>query len=103
MTAEHDNNNDITFQNGGPKLYEFIDSLLKEELYAEGRRRSVDLGNAPPRKKRKYQQNDARIEQIVRRYEDCKAEQVDLLDDDWENGTLKYLRTIGHSARGNFV
>ena len=62
-----------------------------------------DLGNEPPKKKRNYRQNDIRIERIVRRYDEYKAEQEEALEGDWESGTLKYLRTLGHSARGIFI
>ena len=82
-----------------PNLFEFLDSLQKEELYAESRRRGVDLGNEPPKKKRKYRQNDIRIERIVRRYTEYVAEQGDALEGDWDAGILKYLRTLGRSGR----
>ena len=86
-----------------PNVFEFLDSLLKEELYAESRRRGVDLGNEPPKKKRKYRQNDIRIERIVRRYDEYKVKQEGPLEGDWGVGILKYLRTLGHSATGIFI
>ena len=86
-----------------PNLFEFLDSLRKEELYAESRRRGVDLGNEPPKKKRKYLLNDVRISRIVGRYAEYKAEQDEALEGDWDSGTLKYLLTLGHSGRGIFV
>ena len=85
-----------------PNLYEFLEALLKEELYAESKRLSVDVGEPPERKKRKYLRNDARIERIVGRYTEYKDEQEGLLEGDWDNGLLKYLKTLGHSARGVF-
>ena len=81
----------------------FLESLTKEDRYAESRRRLADLGEGPARKKRKYLQNDARIERIVGRYEDYKEAQEDALDGDWQVGVLKYLLTLGHSARGVFL
>ena len=85
-----------------PNLYEFLDALLKEELYADSKRRSVDVGEPPERKKRKYLRNDVRIERVVSRYAEYKEEQADVLDGNWDNGLLKYLMTLGHSARGIF-
>ena len=82
-----------------PNLYVFLTALAKEERYAASKRRAVDLGQEPARKKRKYVQNDIRIERIVRRYTEYVAEQEDTLEGDWDAGTLKYLRTLGHSAR----
>ena len=61
------------------------------------------MGNEPPKKTRKYQQNDIRIERIVRRYDEYQGEQEEALGGDWELGRLKYLRTLGHSARGIFI
>ena len=66
-------------------------------------RRLADLGEGPARKKRKYLQNDACIERIVGRYEECKEAQKDVLDGDWQEGLLKYLLTLGHSARSVFL
>ena len=82
-----------------PNLHVFLEALRKEDVYAESRRRAVDLGGAPARKRRKYIQNDIRIERITRRYEEYKEEQEGALEGDWDVGTLKYLRTLGHSAR----
>ena len=42
-----------------PNLHLFLDALYKEDQYAESMRRSADLGEGPPRKKRKYVLNDA--------------------------------------------
>ena len=67
------------------------------------RRRLVDLGESPPRKKRKFVQNDDRIERVVRRYQEYKEEQQDVLDGDWDAGFLKYLKTLGQSTSGNFL
>ena len=67
-------------------------------MYAESKRRDIDLGAAPARKRRKYAQNNTRIERIVRRYDEYKTEQ-EALDGDWDSGILKYLRSLGHSAR----
>ena len=78
-------------------------SLVKEERYADSRRRLVDLGQGPSRKKRKYIQNDERIERIVGRYTEYKDEQEDALEGDWDAGILKYMRTLGHSARSVFL
>ena len=79
------------------------ESLSKEERHAESRRRLADLGEVPARKKRKYLQNDARIERIVGRYDEYKEVQEDALDGDWQEGLLKYLLTLGRSARGVFL
>ena len=76
----------------------FLEALQKEEGYAESIRRLADLGQGPPRKKRKYAQNNARIERIVGRYAEYKAEQDGVLDGDWDAGLLKYLKTLGHST-----
>ena len=81
----------------------FLDALYKEEQYAESIRRSVDLGEGPPRKKRKYVQNDARIRRIVGRYGEYVEEQEDLEDNDWNGGILKYLRTLGYSSSRIFI
>ena len=69
----------------------------------KSRRRPADLGEGPARKKRKYLQNDGRIERIVDRYEESKEAQEDVLDGDWQGGLLKYLLSLGHSARGVFL
>ena len=71
----------------------------KEEQYAESRRKLISLGDAPPRNKLKYRQNDVRIERVVLMYSEYIDAQESLLDGDWDNGLLKYLKTIGYSAR----
>ena len=86
-----------------PNLHLFLDALYKEEQYAESMRRSVDLGEGPPRKKRKYVLNDARIRRIVSRYGEYVDEQEDLDDNDWNGGILKYLRTLGSSSSRIFI
>ena len=45
-----------------PNLHVFLSALQKEEVYAESRRRDIDLGEGPVRKRRKYAQNNTRIE-----------------------------------------
>ena len=77
--------------------------MQKEEEYSEKMRRFVDLGEGPPLKRRKYVQNDARIERIVGRYSEYREAEADLLEGDWEGGLLKYMRTLGHSSRRIFV
>ena len=82
-----------------PNLHVFLETLQKEEEYAESIWRLADLGEGPPLKKRKYAQNNARIERTVgRRYAEYKAEQEGVLDGDWDAGLLKYLKTLGHST-----
>ena len=76
----------------------FLEALQKEEEYAESIKRLVVLGEGPARKKRKYAQNDARIESIVGRYAEYKDEQEDTLEGDLDGGFLKYLKTPGHST-----
>ena len=76
----------------------FLEALQKEEEYAESTRRLADLGAEPPRKKRRYVQNNTRIERVVGRYAEYKAEQEGVLDGDWDAGFLKYLKTLGHST-----
>ena len=56
------------------------------------------MGAEPPRKKRRYVQNNTRIERVVGRYAEYKAEQEGVLDGDWDAGFLKYLKTLGHST-----
>ena len=82
-----------------PNLFVFLTALGKEEKYAASKRRAVALGEEPDRKRRKYVQNDRRIERIVSRYAEYQEEQGDALEGDWEAGTLKYLVSLGHSAR----
>ena len=86
-----------------PNLYVFLEALQKEEEYSEKMRRCVDLGEGPPRRKRKYEENDARIERIVRRYREYREAEGDLLEGDWNGGLLKYMRTLGHSSRRVFI
>ena len=81
-----------------PNLHVFLNALLKEEEYSESTRRAIDLGEEPPRKRRKYIRNDVRIERVVRRFQEYKEAQEDLLDGDWADGILKSLRTLGHSS-----
>ena len=76
----------------------FLEALQKEEEYAESTRRLADLGAEPQRKKRRYVQNNTRIERVVGRYAEYKAEQEGALDGDWDAGFLKYLKTLGHST-----
>ena len=83
-----------------PNICSFMESLAIEERYSEGQRRIADLGNPPPKKKKCYAQNDARLEQLVRRLQDITETEAE--DDPWSGGYLKYLRTVGHSARGLF-
>ena len=85
-----------------PNLHEFLDALMEEERYSEGRRQAIDLGEEPTRKKKKYAENDTRIERIVGRYGTYKEEQDNRQGGDWDAGLLKYMRTIGHAARGIF-
>ena len=82
-----------------PNLFVFLSALRKEEVYAESKRRDVDLGAASARKKRKYAQNNTRNERIVRRYGEYKTEQEEALEGDCDRGILKHLRPLGHSAR----
>lgn len=82
-----------------PNIWEFLAVLTKEDQYAESKRTLISLGNEPPRKKLKYRQNDAKIDRIVLRYGEYLDAQEGLLDGDWDNGLLKYLRTLGYSAR----
>ena len=77
--------------------------MQKEEKYAESRRQLADLGDGPVRKKRKFLQNDARIERVVGRYGEYKEAQQDAFDGDWREGLLMYMLTLGHSARGVFL
>ena len=56
--------------------------MQKEEKYAESRRQLADLGDGPVRKKRKFLQNDVRIERVVVRYGEYKEAQEDALDGD---------------------
>ena len=81
-----------------PNLHVFLEALLKEEEYSESSRRAIDLGEEPPRKKRKYIRNDVRIERVVRRFQEYKEAQEDVLEGDWDDGILKYLKTLGHSS-----
>ena len=81
-----------------PNLHVFLGALLNEEEYSESSRRSIDLGEDPPRKKRKYVRNDVRIERVVRRFQEYKEAQGDVLDGNWNGGILKYLKTLGHSS-----
>ena len=59
----------------------------------------ISLGNEPPRKKLKYRQNDGSIERLVLRYSEYIEAQEDLLDGDWDNGLLEYIKTLGYSSR----
>ena len=70
-----------------------------EEQYVESKRTLISLGSEPPRKRLKYRQNDDRIERIVLRYSEYIEAQEGLLDGDWDNGLLKYVKTLGYSAR----
>ena len=60
-----------------PNLYVYLTALAKEGRYAANRRGAFDLGEEPARKKRKYVQNDMRIERIVRRYTEYASDQDD--------------------------
>ena len=85
-----------------PNIYAFLDTLKEEDRYAEARRRAVDLGQPPPLKRRRYRQNDDRLLSLTRRYNDIAEEDDPEELDVWKKGVLKYLRLIGHSARGIF-
>ena len=82
-----------------PNIWEFLTVLCTEEQYAESKRTLISLGNEPPRKRLRYRQNDDRIERIVLRYSEYIEAQEGLLDGDWNNGLLKYVKTLGYSAR----
>ena len=89
-----------TYWKEAPKNFQFYGKLGIEERYSEGQRRIVDLGNPPPKKKKCYAQSDARLEQLVRRFQEITETEAE--DDPWSGRYLKYLRTVGHSARGIF-
>ena len=76
---------------------------MKEEQYAESKRQLIYLGEGPPKKRLKYRQNDIRIERIVLSFSEYIEAQEDLLDGDWDDGLLKYVVTLGHSARSIFL
>ena len=83
-----------------PNIFTMLDKLRKEEQYIAAQRNLVALGNPPPAKKAKYSQNDDRLRRIVQRFQEIIASEGDA--DPWKNRYLKYLRAIGHSARGIF-
>jgi hypothetical protein len=90
-----------------PNVYEFLEAMKKEEKYSAAQRELVNLGNSPPKKKRKYLQNDQRLERLVSRFDEIVAEEGDDDDDGdeddaWSTGRLTYLRSVGQSARGQF-
>ena len=84
-----------------PNIYTFLEAMKKEEKYAAGQREAVTLGVSPPRKRRAYQDNDARLQRLAQRFETMSQEEGDHADP-WSSGVLKYLRAVGHSARGLF-
>ena len=82
-----------------PNLYEVVEAMQEEERYAAQQRQLVSLGEPPPKKKRRYQQNDARLQRLAQGFEEIIAE-GDGEEDPWKRSYLKYMRAVGHSARG---
>ena len=80
-----------------PNIFKMLESLKKEEIYFASQRNLVDLGNPPPAKKAKYIESDLRLRRIAERFPEII--EVDGDPDPWRNKYLRYLRTIGHSAR----
>ena len=84
-----------------PNVYEFLEALKDEEMYAAAQRRLVELGEEVPKKKKKYHDNDERLVRLVSRYAEITGDDdEDNEENPWDSGILRYLRAVGHSARG---
>ena len=83
-----------------PNIYSMLEKMQKEMQYSDAQRELIELGNAPPRKKAKYAQNDERLKNLADTYRQVIAHTGD--PNPWRNGHLRYLRAVGHSARGIF-
>lgn len=88
-----------------PNIYIVIEELRKEELYCQSQRELIDLGNSPPKKKKKFMKNDDRLKRLVQRFEDILAEAEDVplevqdQQEPWKHRYLRFTRAVGHSAR----
>ena len=85
-----------------PNIYQFLEALQKEERYSRQQRELVNLGSAPPRKKKRFIDNDDRLVSLLTRFEQTIGEQTNE-QDVWKKGYLKFLRAVGHSVRSPFT
>ena len=60
----------------------------------------MELGNPPPKKKAKSVENDGRPHRLAEDFHNTIEHDGDR--DPWKNKYLRYIRNIGHSARGIF-
>ena len=85
-----------------PNIFEFLEALMEEEKYSESQRILIEAGEQPQQKKKSYIENDRRLMTVSSQFNDYLLEEDEREDeeDPWEWGLLKFLKTIGHSARG---
>lgn len=82
-----------------PNIFRFLEELRKEEQYVTTVRESIELGREPPAKKKKYVENDERLQRLAAKYGEEEGEED---ENPWKCGRLKYLRNIGLAARKSF-
>ena len=85
---------------GPPKHICNVRKNEEEVEYSATQRELVELGNPPARKKTKYVHNDERLHRLAEQFNQTIQNDGD--EDPWKNTYLRYLRSIGHSARGIF-
>ena len=83
-----------------PNIFAMLEKMMKEVQYSATQLELVELGNPPAKKKTKYVHNDERLQRLAEKFDEIVQQDGD--EDPWKNKYLKYLRSIGHSARGIF-
>ena len=87
-------------------VFQFVEELQEEEKYANAQRILLDEGQRTQEKKKEYMTNDERLRNVCMNFHEYFAEEEE--EDDvflnvWDRGLLKFLRTVGNSARRPWV
>lgn len=85
-----------------PNIFALVEALGNEELYVQGQRELVASGGKPQQKKKEYVENDARLQRLTQRFHEF-LEEEDEEEENFDQGLLKYLKNVGHSARGRWT
>lgn len=86
-------------------VFHFIEALQDEEKYSAAQRQLLDAGERVQQKKNEYIRNDERLSRVCRQFEEYLREEEEDDDDNdpWQKGFLKFMKTIGLSARGPWL
>ncbi|CAG0897858.1 unnamed protein product, partial [Cyprideis torosa] len=71
-----------------------VSSMIAEERYAATVREGVNLGNSPPKKKRKYLRNDDRLQRLCERFPEYVDEDGDEDDEEEDVNQLPKAEAI---------